>query len=99
MASRTVAGTVSHFGSPALVDPAQLFTVTRTSPGQYEVFFGAVFIKIFAVVATQVSGFPTGDTRDNAVVVDFDESKFRVITGKSDGKLENRSFSFIAIGD
>lgn len=100
--SKIVAGTVNDLGQVVNRDPTT-FKVERP-PGQitgrYEIHFTSnTFTTISSVVATQVSHFPNGDTRDNAVVVDFDVNLARIITGKSDGSLENRPFSFIAIGD
>jgi len=102
MAAKTVTGTVNDLGQIVNGDP-MTFKVERPAigsiTGRYEIHFTPAFANISSVVATQVSHFPNGDTRDNAVVVDFDVNLVRIITGKSDGSLENRPFSFIAMGD
>lgn len=94
--TRFIAGTVSANGA---VLNGQEFIPLRTGIGRYQIEFTPPFTSISGVVATQVSVVVTPDTRDNAVVVNFDPSVCNIVTGRSDGSLENRSFSFIAAGD
>lgn len=105
--SKTVAGKVAHDGAILFASKTGAvddFTVTRPTDGQpitgrYIINYPAKFTAVVAVVVTQVPNFTFGDTRDNAVVVKFDNSTADIITGRSDGRLENRPFSFIVTGD
>ena len=77
------------------------FTVIRQSRGKYLVTFHTAFSAKPAIVVTQVypkSFSSNGSTKDNAVITDIDKDKFQYITGKSDGYLDDRAASFIAIG-
>ena len=103
-AERSVYGYVQNTtDKPILISGSGVKSVTRREFGVCEVEFSTPFTSIPAVTATQrfnVGGTPPkpGDTRDNAVVVEITEKSCVIVTGNSDGRSDNRDFSFVATG-
>lgn len=78
------------------------FTVTQPQdqPGQYVIAFPNQFSSLPAIAATQTNlGNLTESNRDGIVVPVLTTGSATLITGNNKSTPENRSFSFIAIGD
>ncbi|WP_146096098.1 hypothetical protein [Xanthomonas arboricola] len=97
MANTTiVAGVV---GGDGVKQKGEGYTSSRSSEGWYTVSFNADFTSIYGASVTQVFKNDHGKTTDNAIIQSIDISTLQVRTGKSDGNLDDRSFSFIAYGE
>ena len=98
---RTISGSVQPDGT---VKAGTGFTVLRQSPGDYSINFNTPFNQRPVVVATQrhphTDDFNQygGDTRDNLVIIAVSNSKCKLKVGNGDGKVCDRAFEFIAIG-
>ena len=76
------------------------FTVTRVDNGVYQVSFSREFIATPAVVGSQTGYGSLGQANTDGVAFPFVEQiSFTAKTGDSKGSAQNRSFSFIAIGN
>ncbi len=76
------------------------FSVSRQGTGQYVISFRTQFVNIPSMVATQTNwGKLDERTTDGAVIPFLDSGEATVLTGNSDGTHDDRSFSFIAIGN
>ena len=71
--------------------------------GLYTILFDTPFTSPPGVSVTEIwpnddPNSPGGNTKDNAVLVIVLPDRFKVKVGETDGKSEDRDFSFIAIG-
>lgn len=95
-ALRIVAGQVDKDGNRI---SGEGFDPSRVSQGKYHIVFRASFLSIYGACATQV-GFSGGpnETTDNALIYDIAHGGMFVSVGDADGSVEDRAFSFIAVG-
>ena len=95
MSATTIYGTVSAEGNKI---SGSGFSVSKQSTGKYLIDFENNFSEIPAIVGSQ-TGF--GDGQIPSDVIDFpflQEGHATAITGDGLHKLQDRQFSFIAIG-
>jgi hypothetical protein len=96
---RILRGTVD--GSGAILAGAG-FTIAHIGTGVYDINFAAPFTGLPSVSVTQIfpdiNFAPPGKTTDNAVINGISATRVRVATGRDNGDLSNRSFSFIIMG-
>jgi hypothetical protein len=75
------------------------FESTRISTGQYSIVFTPTFPITPAIVGSQTRyGNATQDPRDNIVFPFVTNAQATALTGDNEGKLQDRNFSFIAVG-
>jgi hypothetical protein len=80
------------------------FSVLHPIKGQYEITFNQPFIEPPAVVVQHVWNVnvpddPGGSTLDNANIEGLGADRFVVETGNGSGDVEDRDFTFIAVGN
>lgn len=101
MSDKIIWGCVNGDGS---IHSGAGFSIDSETNGVYTVTYREPFTEPPAVVLTQnyrdwdQFGYNGGDTRDNSVLIAADVFKFKAKMGGSDGKGEERNFTFIAIG-
>lgn len=100
MTNQTIWGCVNSDGT---IYSGTGFIVNKPNTGLYIVYFDNRFADPPAIVLTQ--NYPDwtdfgngGNTKDNAVLVACDETKFEAKTGNDDGDAKDRNFAFVAIG-
>jgi len=78
------------------------FSIAHLGTGVYDINFDAPFTGLPSVSVTQVypdiNFAPPGRTTDNAVINGISATRVRVATGRDNGDLSDRSFSFIIMG-
>jgi hypothetical protein len=96
---RILRGTID--GSGAILAGAG-FTIAHIGTGVYDINFAAPFTGLPSVSVTQIypdiNFAPPGKTTDNAVINGVSATRVRVATGRDNGDLSDRSFSFIIMG-
>jgi hypothetical protein len=101
MSDKIIWGCVNADGS---IHSGTGFTVDSETDGVYTITYRESFDEPPAVVLTQnyrnwdQFGYGGGDTRDNSILIAADTFKFKAKMGGSDGKGEERNFTFIAVG-
>jgi hypothetical protein len=96
---RMLRGTVDASGT---IRAGLGFSIAHIGTGVYDINFDVPFTGLPSVSVTQIfpdlSFLPPGKTTDNAVINGISASKVRVATGRDNGDLDDRSFSFIIMG-
>ncbi len=97
MTTKTLWGVVNKDGS--ITSSGGGFTITHQGNGEYIISFSPTFSATPSIVGSQVLfGQESQDTRDNVVFPFLNSGAATALTGDSQGKHQDRSFSFIAIG-
>ena len=97
MTIRTIWGTVNANGT--ILSGSGDFSVNRVDNGQYQIQFNDDFAATPAMVGSQVLyGKLSENPVDNVVFPFLNKNGATAITGDSEGKHTDRSFSFIATG-
>lgn len=104
-------GTINAFGTsnPTVHSGSGNFRVTRLDTGTYMIDFADnSFKETPALILTQQYSDSTswtdfssggGSTLDNSVIVALDSEQAKIKVGDSGGSVQDRNFSFIAIGN
>jgi hypothetical protein len=98
MSSHTLWGAINANGT--IASSSGGFSVSHQGTGQYVISFRTLFQSTPSIVGSQTNyGALNQNPLDNVVFPFVDTGSATVLTGASNGSLQDRNFSFIAIGN